>query len=350
MRIKGGIAALVVSVSLVVPSLAQITVLDQAQDAPAAAATGADTAAEPAAPPPPCGTEPISIARMGWSSAALLAEIHARLLSAHFACEVRVIPGDLAATASSMGSTGQPAAAPEMWVTRIADVWNGALDGQQVRSAAPAYDSTVFEGWFLPAYAADPAIPPRAADLAQTLQPLEGEGPIPFISCPIDWACSVINRNLVRAHGLSALVEIVEPANRFEMDRLIAEAVNRKQPFLFYYWQPNAVLDQLDFVPVEMGPYSEEAMKCLAERDCAQPRPSAFASEVVVTAVGDWVFAQIPAVAAYFQRATMPLTEMDALLAQLNLPEASVESVADRFVAEREEVWRAWVGATPPGQ
>ncbi len=243
-----------------------------------------------------------------------------------------------------MGSTGQPAAAPEMWVTRIADVWNGAMDGQQVRSAAPSYDSTTFEGWFLPAYATDPAAPPKAAELSQTLLPSTVEGPIPFISCPVDWACSVINRNLVRAHGLEALVDIVEPANRFEMDRLIAEAVSRKQPFLFYYWQPNAVLDQLDFVPVDMGAYSEEAMKCLAERDCAQPLPSAFASEVVVTAVGDWVFAQIPAVAAYFQRATMPLAVMDELLAQLNLPEATVESVADRFVAERQDVWGAWVG------
>ena len=47
------------------PALAQVTVLDQAQDAQAAS--------DPAALPPPCGTRPLTIARMSWPSAELLA-------------------------------------------------------------------------------------------------------------------------------------------------------------------------------------------------------------------------------------------------------------------------------------
>ena len=48
------------------PAFGQITVLDQAQDAVPAPETD-----EPAAPPPPCGTQPLSIARMSWPSAEL---------------------------------------------------------------------------------------------------------------------------------------------------------------------------------------------------------------------------------------------------------------------------------------
>ena len=327
------------------PAWAQITVLDQAQDAAGTPAPAPEAPAEPAAPPPPCGTQPLTIARMSWPSAALLAEIHARLLAAEFGCQVRVTPGDLAATASSMGSTGQPAVAPEMWVTRIADVWNGAIEGQMVRSAAPTFAETQFEGWYMPAYLADSFVAaPAAASLAEALPLLQPAGRVRFISCPLDWACSVINRNLVRAHGLEALVELVEPANRFEMDTLIAEAVSRREPFLFYYWQPNAVLAQLDFVALDMGPYDEEAAKCLADRVCADPRPSAFPGELVVTALADRLFADAPALVGYFQRATLPLMEMNRLLAQLNEPGATVETVAGRFVAERADLWRAWVG------
>ncbi|WP_082555238.1 glycine betaine ABC transporter substrate-binding protein [Devosia sp. Root635] len=323
------------------PALAQITVLDQAQDAP--------PPQEAAAPPPPCGTQPLSIARMSWPSAELLAEIHARILRREFGCETRVTPGDLAATGSSMGSTGQPAVAPEMWVTRIADVWNAGIEAQMLRPAAPTYVEAQLEGWFMPDYVAlgHPELV-GAAGIAAAAPSLNGGTRVRFISCPADWACALINRNLVRALGLSGMLEVVEPANRFEMDTLIAEAVSRKEPILFYYWQPNAVLAQFNFVALDMGPYDEEAAKCLARLACATPVASAFPSETVVVALAEWVFTDIPAIAAYFQRSSLPLREMNALLAQLNEPGATVEDVAERFVVERKDIWGTWLSSIAP--
>ncbi|SMQ86250.1 glycine betaine/proline transport system substrate-binding protein [Devosia lucknowensis] len=333
---------LVLLTALSQPSQAQITVLDSAQDD----ASQPSEAASPGQPPPPCGTRPLSIARMSWPSAALLAEIHARILAAEYNCEVRVVLGDLAATASSMGSTGQPQVAPEMWVNRIADLWNGAMEGQQVRSAAPTFTSDAFEGWYMPSSLAGSFVgTPTAAGLADALPQAGDGGPIQFISCPLDWACSVINRHLVEAYELSELVEIVEPSNRLEMDRMIAEAVNRREPFLFYYWQPNAVLAQLDFAAIDMGAYDETAAKCLADRICNDPKPSAFPADAVVIAVADRVFTETPIVAGYLQRSSLPLSEMNTLLAELNEPGATVESVADRFVSERKDLWQAWVSA-----
>jgi glycine betaine/proline transport system substrate-binding protein len=158
----------------------------------------------------------------------------------------------------------------------------------------------------------------------------------------------VINRNLVRALGLDDVIELVEPANRFEMDTLIAEAVSRQEPIVFYYWQPNAVLAQFDFTPLDLGPFNQDAFVCLADRQCANPVASSFAPESVVVALAEWVFTDIPAIAAYFQRSSMPLDEMDTLLAQLNEPGGTIEGVADRFVAEHEDIWRGWVGSSSP--
>ncbi|HUH77455.1 MAG TPA: glycine betaine ABC transporter substrate-binding protein, partial [Devosia sp.] len=259
------------------------------------------------------------------------------------------IPGDLAATGSSMSITGQPAVAPELWVTRIAEVWNAGVEGQKLRAAAPTFADNQLEGWFIPDYlaAAQPQLKSAAA-LAPLMSQLNGGARLRFISCPIDWACAVINRNLVAAYGLGDAVEIVEPANRFEMDTLIAEAVSRREPFLFYYWRPNAVLAQFSFVGLDMGAYDEAAAKCLARLACPTPAPSAFAPEMVVSALSEWVFTEAPAIAGYFQRASLPLEVMDQLLAQLNEPNASVEGVADRFVSQRDEVWRGWVGTIVP--
>ena len=74
---------------------------------------------------------------MAWPSAELLAEIHARVLARAFDCDVQVTPGDLGATASSMGSTGQPAVAPEMWASRVADVWNAGIEAQIQTATLP---------------------------------------------------------------------------------------------------------------------------------------------------------------------------------------------------------------------
>jgi glycine betaine/proline transport system substrate-binding protein len=63
--------------------------------------------------------------------------------------------------------------------------------------------------------------------------------------------------------------------------------------------------------------------------------------------VADWVYLNAPEVAAYFQRAHMPFDEMNRLLLQLGEPGATVESVADAFVADRQEVWRPWLGPQP---
>ncbi len=331
------------------PALAQFTVLDSAQNGAVSAPSAGIDAPVPAGTQPVCGNQPLTIARMNWPSAMLLAEIHALILKSEFACDVRLTPGDLGATASSMGTSGQPSVAPELWLNRIADVWNSASEAQMVRSAAPTYAEAGLEGWFMPRYVADSFVDgPSASVLAEALPTLSPDQTVRFISCPADWACSIINRNLVIAHGLDDLVDIIEPANRFEMDRLIAEAVNRREPFLFYYWQPNAVLAQLDFMALDMGAYDEAAARCLADRACAEPQASAFPPDEVVIALAERVFANTPIIAAYFQRASLSLPDMNQLLAQLNQPGATPEAVAQRFVAERGDIWRPWVGTPTP--
>lgn len=113
------------------------------------------------------------------------------------------------------------------------------------------------------------------------------------------------------------MMALIEPANRFEMDSLIAEAVSRNEPALIYYWQLNALLAQLDLRALEMGAFDSEAAKCLAQKVCAAPRPSAFPPETVLVALREWVLTDIPAIAGYFQRTSLPLGEMNALLARL---------------------------------
>lgn len=320
---------------------------------PRPSAEGAQTAqgetaqAQPAepVPPPPCGTQAITMARMQWPSAALLAEVHARVLTEAFNCEVRIQEGDMATTGSSMGANGQPAVAPEMWISRVAEIWNAAIKAQEVRQAGTSYAEQVFEGWFVPAYVTEKwpdaatieGLKARAAEMGGGAKPK-------FLSCPLDWGCNIVNRNMIRANGLEQLFEVIEPANRFELDTLIAEAVGRNEPIVFYYWQPNAILSQFAFREVSLGAYNKDNFLCLGRTACAAPLPTGFAPDPVIVALSEWVYVDAPQVAAYFQRAKMPIADMNAMLQQLSEPGATVESVAARFIAEKGDVWRPWAG------
>jgi glycine betaine/proline transport system substrate-binding protein len=260
---------------------------------------------------------------------------------------VQVVPGDLAATASSMATTRQPAIAPEMWITRIAEVWNSAIESQNVYTAGNTFSGAAMEGWFIPDFVAQthPELT-SAASLKDYVQVfVHTDEKARFISCPPDWACALINRNLLKALGLAGQFEIVEPENRFELDRLIGEAMSAKQPILFYYWQPNGVLAQFAFKQLDLGGYNAEALKCLGRRDCDDPQMSAFPDEPVIIALTDWVVADAPQVVAYFQKAKMPLAEMNALLAWQGLEARSMEETARHFVETREEIWLPWVTA-----
>lgn len=292
-----------------------------------------------------CGERPVAVARMPWPSAAILAQIHAQLLKTELGCDTQIVTGDLAATTSSMASAQQPAIAPEMWITRIPDVWNTAIESQNVRQVGDVFTGPAMEGWFIPDFVAE-AQPDltSAASLQDHVDVFTTEGgKAKFISCPPDWACALINRNLLEALGLTAQFEIVEPANRFELDRMIGEAMSSKQPVVFYYWQPNAVLSQFGFRQLSLGNYDADALQCLASRQCSEPKASAFPVEPVVIALSDWVFTELPNVVAYFQRAKMPLGELNALLAWQGETAASPEEAALHFIATRSEIWRSWV-------
>ncbi|MCB9992343.1 MAG: hypothetical protein H6873_01665 [Hyphomicrobiaceae bacterium] len=293
-----------------------------------------------------CSGRVINIASMQWPSAAILAEIHKLILTDYFGCAAQIVPGDLSASLSSMATTGQPAIAPEMWITRVSAIWNSMSETQQVRALAPSYSGGSPEGLFVPREVADAYPDILGIDglkAAVAAQAAAGEK-FTFVSCPQNWACSIINRNLVRALDIESGVDLAEPANRFEMDALIGQAVSSKRPVIFYYWQPNALLAQFDMPEIDLGPYDAEASKCLASRSCASPAVSDFVAENPNIAVSDWLFDAAPKITAYLARASVPYAVFDELLAYQAENGADPAAVAAHFYETQTAIWHPWVG------
>ena len=65
-----------------------------------------------------CGK--VTIAEMTWQSAAVLAHLDAKILSAGYGCDVELVPGDTMPTGTSMIEKGEPDIAPELWTNGLA--------------------------------------------------------------------------------------------------------------------------------------------------------------------------------------------------------------------------------------
>lgn len=293
----------------------------------------------------PCGDQIVRIAAFPWPSAQILAHVHAQILKAEFGCETEVVRGNMAGTLSAMSASRQPALAPEMWISRVASTWNATIESRRVRAAAPTFVGGKFEGWFIPQHLSEES--PNVfgfegfVDVARQ-QSARGEK-IQFFTCPLDWACHVINRHMIEALGLENHLEIIVPDNRFDLDSRIAVALSNRARFVFYYWQPNALVAQFDGSAMELPAFDEERFVCFAQAECIAPEPSGYPFESVSLVSTDWLMDLNSRMANYLLNASMPFTELNAVLQWQAENGADAIESATYFVREREEIWQAWL-------
>lgn len=290
-----------------------------------------------------CRGEVVSIADLQWPSASILAHIHRRILRDEFDCDAQVVQSDLANVALTINAAQEPNIVPEFWIGRVAAQWNEIGEAQRAFVAAQTFDKTVLEGWFVPQKVIADFPQLRQAANLREMPALYAREKIRFITCPAQWACHVINGNLLRAFGLQDVFDVVVPSSRFEMDQLIGQVISGREPAVFYYWQPNAVLHQFDFAALDMGDFLADAYPCLAKINCSAPQKSDFASEKIGLVVVSDVRGDMPELLRYLRRATLPISTMNELLAIQERGNLSPEEVASHFMTAMPDIWQSWI-------
>lgn len=291
-----------------------------------------------------CDGKQIVIADLQWPSASILAEIHAQIVEQNLNCSTSVAQFDIESAATTLKTAQTPTLIPEMWVTRVASKWNQVVQERAGFAAGNTFDQAIFEGWYVPPrVAADFPALRQVTNLKNMRELYQLDQKPDFITCPTNWACSVLNENMLKAFGLWSAFNIVVPTDRLEMDRLIGEAISKNKPIMFYYWQPNAFVYDLKLVRIEMGAYSSTAFACLANVECKDLQTTGFADEQVVIAVADWVRGDAPELLPYARKAQMPLDAMDELLSVQVESGLTAEQVATYFIVNYPQIWQAWL-------
>lgn len=295
-----------------------------------------------------CGTDrKIDIAEMGWPSAAALARIHAIILEKGYGCTVELVPGDTVPTLAAMVSKGEPALAPELWPNASKEAWEKGLAEGTVVDLGPAIAEGLVQGWYIPTYVAEanPELKsvedlPRFAKLfADPDDPAKGR----FVSCPPGWACEIMDANFFKAYGLEETFNLFSPGSAGALDATISQAFLRKEPIVFYYWGPTAMMGRFDMTRLDMAPFDEAKFACIGDPACPNPEKTDFVVPDAVKAAASWLPQEAPAVAEYLGKVSLTNAEVGRMLVWGEDNKADAQAVAENFLKTEEAIWTTWV-------
>ena len=325
-----------------------------------------------------CGK--VSIAKMNWKSASLLAEIDRFILTNGYGCEVTLVDGDTIPTFESMNRNGTPDVAPEMWIGSIREELDAAIDEGRLHFAAKALADGGVEGWWIPAYLANahPEIKtiedalshpelfanpddetgsaaPETADSAvadneSATMPGDAKPAMPakgvVHNCPETWSCRITTANLFRAYGAEAKGFVLEQAESGDALRnSVIKAFDEHRGWLGYYWAPTALLGKHDMVRLSFGvPYDRTQWNtCTVVENCPDPKPNAWPNSLVFTVVTDSFKTNEGQGYAYLERRSWHNRTVNAMLAWMDENNATAEEAAIHFLKEDDAVWMEWV-------
>ena len=295
-----------------------------------------------------CGAgDTIEIALMKWPMAAFLAHVHGLILERGYGCNAKMVPGKMKSLANRLAARGKPDIVPALWLDSVRGIWRQAVENGRAIETGAVLPEGVREGWYIPKYVADsyPALR-SVRDLKSfrglfkdTGEPQKGR----LNSCPINWQCATINRNLLRAYGLSGIFNAYSPPSGQEMNKTIAAAFRERRPLLFYYWSPSATVGRYPMVALKMGAFNRRGHACNKIAKCRQPYPGGYPAARVVTAVSTGFINSAGATAGYLRRISLRSATVSKMLAWQDENRVGPRLTAEHFLKTEFAVWSRWL-------
>lgn len=285
-----------------------------------------------------CGK--VSITEMDWASSAVVTHVANFLMTKGYGCEVQLVPSSTTPAMTSIAETGQPDILTELW-TNSSPVYEELRSSGKLVELANVLSDGGVEAWWIPAYLAEAHPELKTIDGILANPKLVGGR---FHDCPSGWACDVVNKNNLRAlKAEDAGLERFQHGSGETLAAAIAAAYQNKEPWLGYYWAPTSVLGKYPMVQVEVAPFDQERHTCNGDANCADPKPSAYPTAKVVTAVAPGLLEREPEVVDFLKKMSFTNEQMGAVLAWQDGKGASYEEAAVYFLTNYKDVWSQWL-------
>lgn len=276
----------------------------------------------------------VKFAGLNWESGMLLTEIMQTLLKEGYGCKVDSLPGNSISMENAL-STNDIQVFAEEWVGR-SEVWNKAAEaGKVVGVGAPVVGAV--EGWYVPRFVVEgdasrgiKASAPNLkniSDLAQYSaifrdqeEPSKGR----FYNCPAGWTCETENTEMLKDYGLESSYTNFRSGTGPALDAAVLSSYKRKEPILFYYWSPTALLGRVDVIKLE-------------------EKPGVDKSVTIQVGLSKTFHDEAPELVDVLSKVNIPIDLLNTYLARMSTEHIDAPELATTFLKEKPEIWKTWV-------
>ena len=172
----------------------------------------------------------------------------------------------------------------EIWLPNQREWLDQATDAGAVTVLGKSLDDFWQSAFIIPQYVADayPALQTpmdlMAAEHRELFAGPDSGGKAMLIGCLLIWECEIINDTQIKAYGLEDFVVQINAGSFEWLNQRIRNAIDNKDPILFYYWGPSVLSLKLEtdhdgFKILEEPSYSEE---CWSKYACQYPTYEGF--------------------------------------------------------------------------
>ncbi|MDQ0314059.1 ABC transporter substrate-binding protein [Amorphus orientalis] len=291
---------------------------------------------------------PVMFAGLDYQSAAFHTEV-AKFITEHgYDCAVDDLPGSTIPLINGM-ARGDIDIVMEIWTANPAQAWVDAQERGEVVALGTTFPDAE-EGWYVPTYLVEGGEAPapnlkRASDLPEYAamfedpeEPSKGR----FYNCPAGWQCEIVNTKKLTAYGLTSSYTNFRPGTGAALVAAVESAYLRKNPILFYYWTPTALMGKYDFVKLQEPEFNQEIWDEMLESDDPDAATAYPVSKVIIGA--NKTFAEsAPELAKFLTAYSMTSKMTSAALADMEDNGGDAAVAAEAFLKANEDVWSGWV-------
>ncbi|MCK0167915.1 glycine/betaine ABC transporter substrate-binding protein [Jannaschia sp. S6380] len=301
-------------------------------------AAAAITAGGAAQAQTPC--DDVAITEMDWASSAIVTHVATFLMEQGYGCDVLMVPSSTTPAMASVAETGRPDIVTEVWPNGN-PAYDGLVEAGKIATIANVLSDSSVQGWYVPTYLVEDH--PELATLQGILDNPDLVGGR-LHSCPDGWQCKDTTESIARAVDLEgAGIELFQHGSGETLATSMAAAVENREPWLGYYWEPTSLIGKYEMTRVDLGPFDAEVWACTVDPDCEEDGLTAYASTPVVTVVTTTFADDQPELAALMSNVAFTNAQMGDVLAWQEDNSASAEEAAVYFLTTYDDVWPAWL-------
>ncbi|WP_110969668.1 ABC transporter substrate-binding protein [Pseudomonas huaxiensis] len=299
--------------------------------------------------------QPIHFGDITWESGSLITEILRTLVEKGYGYTTDTLPGSTVSLEAALAKNDIQVIGEE-WAGRSPAWVRAEAEGKVFGLGDTVKGAT--EGWWVPEFVikGDPerGLAPLAPELksvadlpryAHVFKDPESPDKGRFLNSPTGWTSEIVNSQKLKAYGLTDSYVNFRTGSGAALDAEVGASIRRGKPVLFYYWSPTPLLGRYKLVKLEEPPFDAEAWKTLSDTNNPNPRGTRSMPARLAIGVSAPFRTQYPELVAFFEKVDLPIDLLNQTLGQMAEKRLQPKAVAQAFLRDHPDVWRAWLPA-----